>query len=104
MPHAEVYRAPLKENPSANRFRDARNRAGAAIWSLFGHAEIFTDDESFEYEYDPDTVDLLDVVGKYEQPRLKASRLTLFRLRSIYTFYTHKYPKFTLHTFTRQTS
>jgi hypothetical protein len=66
MPHAEVYRAPLKENPSANRFRDARNRAGAAIWSLFGHGEVFTDDESFEHDYDPDTVDLLDVVGMYD--------------------------------------
>jgi len=85
--HAEAYRASPKQNASANRFAVARNLAGAAILSLFGREENFTNDKSFEHEYDPDTVDLLDVVGMYDQPSLKASKLTLCRSRSIYTFY-----------------
>jgi hypothetical protein len=59
----EHYAAPAKEKTLANRFANSRNRAGAAIRSLFGREENLTDDESFEHEYDPDTVDLLDVVG-----------------------------------------
>ena len=47
----------------ANLFADARNRAGAAIRSLFGSDENVTRGESFEHEYDTDTVDLMDVMG-----------------------------------------
>ena len=102
--HAEAYRAPTKVNAFANRFAEAQNRAGAAIQSLFSREENFTDDESFEHEYDPDTVDLLDVVGMYDQPSVKASKLTLCRPRSIYAFYPHQYPKFTLRPFARENS
>ncbi len=63
--HAEAYPAPSKETTFANRLANARNRAGAIIRSLFGREENVTDDESFEHEYDPDTVDLLDVMGMY---------------------------------------
>jgi hypothetical protein len=65
--HAKTYHAPSKENEFANRFSNAQNR----IRSLFGREEYFTDDESFEREYDEDMVDLLDVVGTYDQPSLK---------------------------------
>jgi hypothetical protein len=98
------YRAPLEENTFANRFADARNRAGAGIRSLFGREDNVTDDAYFENEYDSDTVDLLDIVGMYNQPLLKVRKLTLCRSRSIYTFYPHKCPKFTLRPFTREDS
>jgi hypothetical protein len=99
---AEAYHAPSKEKAFANRFVDARNRAGAAIRSLFGREENITDDESFEREYDPDTVDLLDVVGMYDLPSLEASKLTFCRPRSSYTFYPHQCPKLTVRPFTRE--
>lgn len=102
--HEEVSRAPSKGNSFANRFADARNRAGAAIRSTFGKEENSTDDVSFEHEYDSDTVDLLDVVGMYNQPSLGASRLTLCRPRSIYACYTHQCPKLTLRPFAWETS
>jgi hypothetical protein len=71
--HAEAHRAPPGENSFASLFAGSRNRAGVAIRSLFGREESSTEDESFEHEYDPDTVDLLDVVGMYDWPSLKAS-------------------------------
>jgi hypothetical protein len=69
---AEFAASPSKETASANRFVDARNRTGAAIRSIFGREGHNTDDGSYENEYDPDTVDLLDVVGMYDQCTLKA--------------------------------
>ena len=69
---------PSKENTSTNRFAGARNRAGASFRSLFGREETVTHDESFN-EYDSDTVDLMDVIGMYAEPGLKASTLTLCR-------------------------
>lgn len=80
--HSQAYRASTKENNFADRFTNARSRTGSSIRSLFGREENSTDDESFENEYDPDTVDLLDVMGMYDQSCLKAMRLTLFRPRS----------------------
>jgi hypothetical protein len=104
-PTREPRRVPIskgisKENGIASRFADARNHAGAAIRSLLSCEEHFTDDESFENEYDPDTVDLMDVVGMYNQRSLKASKLTLCRPRSSYTFYPHQCSKFALRSLT----
>lgn len=45
---------PPQGNAFTNRFR-----------SLFGRGEYSTKPESYEHEYDPDMVDLLDVVGMY---------------------------------------
>lgn len=53
-----------RENTSANRFSGPQNR----IRSWFSRKEDSTEDESIEHEYDPDTVDLLDVMGKQDQP------------------------------------
>lgn len=72
--HAEASRATSKESTFANHFADARNRTVAAIRSLVSHEEDFTNDESFEDEYDPDTVDLLDVVGTYDQTQSSRER------------------------------
>jgi hypothetical protein len=91
-----VSKSIAKGNGIASRFADARNHTGAAIRSLLSPVEHFTDDESFENEYDPDTVDLMDVVGMYNQRSLKASKLTLCRPRSSYTFYPHQCSKFAL--------
>jgi hypothetical protein len=93
-----------KENGVASRFADARNRTGAAIRSLLSREEHYTDDESFENEYDPDTVDLMDVMGMYNRRSLKASKLTLCRPRSSYTLYPHQHSKFALRPLTRKIS
>ena len=81
--HGTESRAELAQHHAAhaeaNRFTNARNRARAAYLSLIGREENSADDESFEHEYDPDTVDLLDVVGMYDQPSPKMSQLTLCR-------------------------
>jgi hypothetical protein len=98
------YPVPHKQNASANRFTDVGNRAGTAIRSFFRREENNPDDGSVEREYDPDTVDLLDVMGTYGHPSLKTSILTLRRPRSINTFYPHQYPKFPLRPFAREGS
>lgn len=68
-PHAESH----ANASSGNRFTDARNRIGSSIRSLFGDDKHDTDeDESYEHEYDPDMVDLLDVVGMYIQLHRRA--------------------------------
>ncbi|RDW80259.1 hypothetical protein BP6252_04897 [Coleophoma cylindrospora] len=59
---ANASSAPSNPNPSGNRLADARTRAGAAMRSMFGREETESDDESFEHEYDTETVDLLDCV------------------------------------------
>ena len=48
---------------TGSHFVDARNRAGGLIRSWFGRAEEPYEEKSYADEYDPDTVDLLDVVG-----------------------------------------
>jgi hypothetical protein len=102
--HAEAYRAPSKGNASAHRFADARNRVGAIIQSLFSREANFTDHDSVDHEYDPDTVDLLDVVGMCDQINLKASKLTLCRPRSSDTFHPYQCSKFSFRPFARKSS
>jgi hypothetical protein len=102
--HVAGYRDQLKENVFSNRFADARNRAGASIRSLFSREEGVIDDESFEHEYDPDTVDLLDVVGMYDQTSLQVSKLTLCRPRGSYIINPYQCPKLTLRPFARENS
>jgi hypothetical protein len=99
---AEYSAVNAKRNTFANRFADARKRTGVAMRALFSREEDSIDDESFEHEYDPDTVDLLDVMGMCDLARLTMRRLTLRRSRSIYTFYPHQRPKFTLRPFARE--
>lgn len=76
LPHEKAQgpksRTELNEHSAAhekNTFAGIRNRTGDAIRSLFGREEDPTNDQSFEHEYDTDTVDLLDVVGKYDHAR-----------------------------------
>jgi hypothetical protein len=102
--HVPVSEDIAKENGVASRFTDARNRTGAAIRSLLSREEHYTDDESFENEYDPDTVDLMDVMGLYSRRSLEASKLTLCRPRSSYTLYPHQCSKFALRPLTRKIS
>lgn len=59
---------PSQGNAFTNRFR-----------SLFGRGEYSKEPESYEHEYDPDMVDLLDVVGMYSHTSFSATRLTLCR-------------------------
>jgi hypothetical protein len=92
---AEASRVPSKGNASSN----ARNRAGSVARSLFRREDHVIDHKSYEDEYDADTVDLLDVMGMYAQPSLRASRLTLCRPRSSYLVHTHQCPKFALRPF-----
>jgi hypothetical protein len=80
--HAEASRPPLKGKSFASRFR-----------SLFGREENNTDNEFFRDEYDADTVDLLDVMGLYDQPNRKAVELTLCRPGSVHFIYPHQCPK-----------
>lgn len=79
-PHDEKAKQSMSrsgtDNSIASRFVDVGHRAGASIRSLFGRDEDDTDDDddvSFEHEYDADTVDLLDVMGKYSKRSFKAS-------------------------------
>ena len=67
----DEHSAADEKHTFANGFTGIRNRTGNAIRSLFGREEDPTNDQYFEHEYDTDTVDLLDVVGKYELARLK---------------------------------
>lgn len=56
-----------RQNTLANRFAGARNRAGSVVQSILGRGENSAeDDKPFENEneYDTNTVDLLDVMGK----------------------------------------
>jgi hypothetical protein len=65
-----------RQNTLANRFAGARNRAGSVVQSIFGRVENSAeDDKPFENEneYDTSTVDLLDVMGMYTQPRFETS-------------------------------
>lgn len=75
-PQAAVHPLPSQGNAFINRFR-----------SLFGRGEHSTAPESYEHEYDPDMVDLLDVVGMYDRTGASLNRLTPFRPRNIYTLY-----------------
>lgn len=51
---AAIHPLPSEGNGFTNRFR-----------TLFGRGEHSNDSESYEHEYDPDMVDLLDVMGAY---------------------------------------
>ncbi|KUJ16453.1 uncharacterized protein LY89DRAFT_586667 [Mollisia scopiformis] len=56
--HSTSYNAP----PIETSFGDAQDRTSARKRSFFGREKGFTDDNSYENEYDQDTVDLLDVM------------------------------------------
>ncbi|KAI9701614.1 MAG: hypothetical protein M1820_006385 [Bogoriella megaspora] len=66
-----------KENGNTNHPSDARNRVGTAFQSLFNRDKGRTHTESSQDEYDPDTVDLLDVTQKY----LRSLRSRMFKTR-----------------------
>lgn len=93
----------LRESSSSRKSRvPASKTKSEKSGSRFGRGDNIADDESFEHEYDPDTVDLLDVVGMYDQARIQANRLTLYRPGSIYAFYPHQCPKLALRPFPRE--
>lgn len=83
--------APRKDSTFGNRMR-----------SMFRRDDESNEDESFEREYDPDTVDLLDVMGKYYQDNIEVYRLTPHRPRSLYTLHPHECSKFTFRTSARK--
>ena len=85
-----------RTEPNASGNASFLNRVGSSVRSLFGSKDNTTEEEPSRDEYDPDTVDLLDVVGMYEPPLLKGSEVTLSRPRSIYALHPHQCPKFTL--------
>lgn len=65
--YPEAHRAATRESTSSGRFSDARNRAGSVIRSVFNREEEPAEAAHDTYRhdcYDPDTVDILDVVGK----------------------------------------
>jgi len=54
-----------RAEPNVSGNANFLNRVGSSVRSLFGSKENTTEEEFSKDEYDPDTVDLLDVVGMY---------------------------------------
>jgi hypothetical protein len=99
----EASHVPTRERTFSNRFAGARTRAGSVVQSMFSRNENVTEHpECLEDCYDTETVDLLDVMGMYGRPILKASELTLPRPRGSYLVDTHERPKFPLRPLPRE--
>lgn len=90
------------QSRSGNSFASTLNRAGTSIRSLFSREDSSPNEETFKDEYDPDTVDLLDVVGMYNLLSFERRELTLRRPRSIYPLHSHQCPKLPLRPSTRR--
>lgn len=96
--HAESHRSgegKEKENKKEQETEGRMSRVRTSIQSLFG-AKGNDTEEQLQHEYDADTVDLLDVVGKYQSAHSGKTNLTVRRSRGIDSFDPHQRPEFAL--------